>query len=456
MSTASTLTKYPAGSMREIGSLALPMMLMAFSTSFMVFLDRIILGYYSLEAMNSVAAATSAALPFIFGAWAVTAIAEVFVGQFNGAKKHLRVGKPVWQMIWFSLFTLAFFLPAGLWAGPFILSDAFRQEGLPYYEWIMSTGFLMPLNASVASFFVGRGSVKLVTIMAVLGNLLNLGLDIILVFGIPDFLDPMGPKGAAIATVFAEVVQIIVLLVAFLKPTYRKNFNTHVWRFHWPTFKKCLDVGVPNAVSHLIEFSAWYVIFIIMGLMGKQHITILQIGQTLFILFTFLADGLQKGVIALSSNAIGEGKIKKVPRILISSIKLHVCMVGLLAIPFLFFPEAFIKLFLGSASTALPIEDVLHHGRIALAWVWAFLFFDDLVWIIAGILTAAGDTKFVMIMNSISTWFFGVMPVYVFVFLLKSSPVMVWQLMALYGFLNFLFFLWRYNRGQWKKFTLTA
>lgn len=442
--------------MREVAALALPMMLTALSGNLMLVLDRIILGYYSLEAMNSAAAAHSATIPFIFAVWAITAIAEVFVGQFNGAGKYSRVAKPVWQMIWFSLFTLIFFLPVGLWAGPFILTDAFRQEGLPYYQWIMCTGFLMPLNGALSSFFVGRGKVTLITLTAVFGNLLNLGLDLLLVFGISDFLPAMGPRGAAIATVLAESVQVAMLFFVFLKPSNKKRFHTHIWKVHWPTFKKCLDVGVPNAVSHLIEFSVWYVIFIMMGKIGVQHVSILQIGQTLFILFTFLADGLQKGVVALASNAIGEGAIKRVPRILKSSIKMHVCMVSLLAIPFLMFPEALIKLFLGDTLNTLQVDAVVQYGRIALIWVWVFLFFDDLVWMIAGILTAAGDTKFVMLMNSFSAWFFAVVPVYIWVFLMKGDPTMVWKLMAFYGFMNFLLFFWRYNTGRWKKITIAS
>ena len=454
MARASKLTKYPSGSVREITSLAFPMMLTALSTNLMIFFDRIILGHYSLEAMNSVAAASSAIMPFVFGAWAVASIAEIFVGQFNGAQKYEKVGQAVWQMLWFSLGLMIFFIPMGLYAGPFIITKPFYNEGLPYYQWIMSTGYLSSFNAALASFFIGRGHVKLVMVSAILGNAINLGLDVLLVFGVDGFLSPMGTEGAAIATVLSEIMQVLILLVVFLSPTNRKKFNSHDWSFHWPIFKDSLKIGMPNAVSHLIGMSAWYFIFAITGATSIQHVTILQIGQTIFILFTFLADGLQKAVIALASNAIGEGKLRKVPKILKSSIKFHILMISILAIPFLFFPDIFISAFLGD-KTAIPIDTIMHHGRTALAWVWAFLLFDDFVWIIAGILTAAGDTKFVMLMNSVSSWFFGVIPVYIFVIILKKDPVVVWKLMALYGIINLFLFLWRYNKGAWKKIIIS-
>ncbi|MBM3610878.1 MAG: hypothetical protein FJX18_05085, partial [Alphaproteobacteria bacterium] len=142
MPRKSSLTSYPSGSLGEIFTLALPMMLTALSNNLMLFLDRIILGHYSLDAMNSAAAAGSVTLPFVFGGYAITAIAEVFVGQRNGARKYSLVAQPVWQMLWFSLILMLFFIPMGLFMGPFILVDSFLKEGLPYYQWLMCFGFL--------------------------------------------------------------------------------------------------------------------------------------------------------------------------------------------------------------------------------------------------------------------------------------------------------------------------
>lgn len=455
MPQASSLTPYSSGSLREIGTLALPMMLTALSNNLMFFLDRIILGHYSLDAMNSAAAAGTATLPFVFGGYAIAAIAEVFVGQRNGAKKFTLVAQPVWQMIWFSCLLILFFIPMGLFMGPFLLIDAFLKEGLPYYQWVMSAGFLTAFHATLSSFFIGRGHVTLITFVAVFGNLLNLALDLLFVFGMPHILDPMGTTGAAIATVIAELTQVIMLFVVFLNKENRHTFKTHAWRFKPRLFKECLRIGTPNALSHLITMSAWYVIFAITGLTSLEHVTIFQIGQTIFVLFTFLADGIQKGIIALAANAIGAGVLKKVPKILIASLKLHIILTAFLAIPFLVFPEAFIKIFLSDQNLSLPLETILEQGRHALIWVWLFLFCDDLVWLIAGILTAGEDTKFVMIMNGISTWFFGVVPIYLFIFKWKYDPSMVWPLMVGYGVVNCVFFFWRYFKGHWKNVSTT-
>lgn len=455
MEDTPTLTKHKPGSIGEVWTLAFPMMISALSNNAMVFLDRIILGNYSLDAMNSGAAAGNAVLPFCFGAWAIAAISEVFVGQFNGAQKYEKVAQPVWQMIWFSLGLVLFFVPAGIFGAPYIIADSFHEHGIPYFKWFMSFGFCFPLTAALTGFFVGRGEVRMVTLVAVIANILNLGLDLLLVFGWSDLIPSMGAEGAAIATAFAEAIQALVLFVFFLRPMYRKKFKTLNWQFNRSLFWDCLRIGFPNAVSHMIEMFAWYMIFVIMGMISKEHVTVLLIGQSLFILFAFMADGLQKGVMALASNAIGEKSLERIPKILKSATLLHVMMLGVLAIPLLCYPDPLIKLFLSQRPVDMPLEEVMQHARIALAWMWVYLIFDDFVWILSGILTAAGDTKFVMWMNSFSVWTFAVLPVYIFVFKMGKEAPMVWQLTAFYGMMSCLFFWGRYKSGKWKTMKIT-
>src|SRR5437016_14456039 len=99
------LTKYPAGSFRELCSLSLPLMLMVFSTYPMIFGDRLIVSMYSLEAMNAVGMVSIIIGVFYFGFTSLALIAEVFVGQYNGSKQYEMIGPSVWQLAWMSLFS---------------------------------------------------------------------------------------------------------------------------------------------------------------------------------------------------------------------------------------------------------------------------------------------------------------------------------------------------------------
>jgi len=451
----SKLSKVLTRPTREIVSLAIPMMSISLSTNLMIVLDRIIISHYSIDAMNAIAAASSAIAPLSFSAWSVASIAEVFVGQIYGAKKHDRLAQPVWQMIWFSLFVGLLFIPIGLWAGPYVLTESFAKQGLPYYQWMMSLGFLLPLNAALASFFIGKGNVKIITLTAVAGNLVNLGLDFILIFGIDGFLDPMGTKGAAIATITGMLVQTFTLGFLFLNATKHQGIR-HMCKICWKTLKDCIYIGGPNAVNYLVDMTAWYILFIIADKMGMDHVTILQIGYSLYTLFSFLPDGLQKGVMILSSNAIGKGDLLKIPGILRAAFSSHLLIMMVLSLPFLMAPSYCIKVFLGSELSAASMETILHHSHTTLLWLWVYFFFESVSWMLTGILTASGDTRFIMRQSLTNVSCVLILPICTFFLFLKQYPGNIWAFVAFYSFVNFLLFFRRYNKGQWRDLKISS
>src|SRR5579872_2631850 len=100
------ITRYPEGSIRELWTVSYPLMISTLATLFMLFTDRIFLAHYSLSALNASVNAGTLAWAFMGGFSMITAMSEVFVAQYNGARQYLRIGAPVWQMIWLSLFSL--------------------------------------------------------------------------------------------------------------------------------------------------------------------------------------------------------------------------------------------------------------------------------------------------------------------------------------------------------------
>eukprot|EP01037_Dinobryon_pediforme_P015386 gene15386-15527_t len=74
--------------------ISLPLMLTTLSANMMFLLDRLILVRYSIEAMNAVAVAAMSCAIFQFGGVAIASIAEVFVGQYNGAGQHEKTSQP--------------------------------------------------------------------------------------------------------------------------------------------------------------------------------------------------------------------------------------------------------------------------------------------------------------------------------------------------------------------------
>ncbi len=444
------LTRYSEGSVQELWAISYPLILSIFSVNMMVFFDRLILARYNTGAMNAAVLAWLIFSIFQVGAMGIASIAEVFVGQYNGAKKLNKMGEPVWQMIWFSLMTGFIFMPLGLFAGPvFIPNPEYAAEGVPFFKILMLFGPIFPMSAALSAFFIGRGRVKLVMFATVLSNILNILLDLLLIFGIDNCLPALGTKGAAIATGFAQTVQTVLLMGVFLRYRHREAYGTHQWRFKPKLFLRVLHVGIPNALANVMDAIAWGVLIQILAFVSVDHVTAFTIGDSFSVLFVVGFLGLQKGITTVAANYIGANREEVLSRILRSSIKIILMIMLFLMIPFFFFSEKLANLFLNPDSLLILNEVLKTQVAIALRWLWVYFMFDAVSSMIGGILTAAGDTKFVMWMSSVSPWVFSVIPTAICVIYFDASPMMTWILWATYGFLNAVCFFVRYKNKRW-------
>lgn len=444
------LTQYSEGSVRELWAISFPLILSMLSINIMIFVDRLILAKYDTRAMNAAVVAGLIFSIFQYGAMGIAAVSEVFVGQYNGAKKHRQIGEPVWQMIWFSLMTAFLFIPLGLWAGKiFVPNPEYMADGIPFFKWMMLFGPAFPLVTALSSFFVGRGRVQLVMVTTVLSNVLNVLLDYLLIFGVEGKIPPLGASGAAIATGVSQAAHAVLLLGIFLRRRHRQTHGTGEYKFKPKLFWQELKIGIPSAMSSIIELSAWSILAQLLAAVSEAHITVFSIGDSFFVLFAFGFWGLQKGITAVVANYIGANRHDIIGRCLKSGIKIVLAIMMLFTLPLFVFPNFLVENFLNPEATVAVNSELMRYAASAMRWLWVYFVLDAISWLICGILTAAGDTKFVMIMNSISAWLFSIIPTYFVVEYLGGSPVSIWVLCAFYGLLNSVSFYLRYRSKQW-------
>jgi len=416
-----------------------------------MFADRLFLANYSMAAMNAAAAAGIVIVVFQYGAAIITAIAEVFVGQFNGAKKYRRAAAPTWQMLWFSATIFVLFFGLAQWSGPYLLPEYhYADEGLPYFQWLLYFGAAMPVTAALSGFFVGIGKTRYVMAITIVGNIINIVLDPILIFGV-GMIAPMGAKGAAIATGISQVIQVIAFGALFLSNTYRIKYGTSVWKLEFPLLWKCLKVGVPNALGHMIEWAAWAICIRMMAETSEHHLTVATIGQSMYMLVAFGFEGVQKAVTTLVANRIGAAKFDGIWAVWHASIKLLLIFAVPFGILLLGYPDPIIAEFL---STEAPPSDIILLTpllKITAAGVFIYYIVDGLTWICAGALTAAEDTWFIMWVNGVTAWTCSLLPVFFFLYYLRWSPAWYFIFTCFYGAANAAVFYLRLRTKPWEK-----
>lgn len=450
---------FNTGSLKELWKVSFPMMVTFFSLSLMMFVDRIFLSWYSGKALSAAVTAGTLSWAFICGVMTLAAMSEVFVSQFNGGKKYKDLGRPVWQMLWLCLFSFAFFIPAALIIAPLVFPAAITPLEHSYFTFFMYTGPFFCLHSALAGFFIGRGYPKIIQWMAIVGNLVNVVLDPIFIFGIDGYFPSFGMMGAAYATLIGTVVQAAVVFLFFISKKHTKHFDTRNWKFDKKLFLSCLRVGIPPAVFVFIELIGWTTFYLMMKGISEQHILIAGVCQSILILFFFVGWGLEKGCVALAGNFIGQKKPHLLNNVLKSAISLVSIFSVITGVIILGFAEPLTNWFLesplaasefDSGAKAVDMASTKSLIQTSLVFIFFIIILENLRWVANGLLTAAGDTLFLLIAGTVSLWVFCIMPTYFLIFLPKASILNAYVIQIVYGVLATALVYGRFVQGKWK------
>jgi MATE family multidrug resistance protein len=446
-----TLNRYPEGSVRQLWIIALPLIMSSLSGMAMLFVDRLVLAHFTLEAHNAAVEATNLGWAFLTGWSSLASVTQIFVAQNNGAGQRHLLGHPVWQMIWLGLLSVLVFCPLALW-GPtlFFGEDESFEMQRSYFFWMLLFGPSHGLFAALCGFFIGQGKTIITSSAVIAGNIINSILCYLFIFGWEGIFSALGVTGAAIATDMAVVAQVLILSCAFFKRSNRENFGTSEWKWNPALLKKCMRVGLPSAFFSLLEVAGWAIFYKMMVVLGKNHLTVAGIVQNILILFNFFGDGLSRAVATISGNALGA----KHPGILFKLVRSGFILMTGFALCFallLWLTHQFIiDWFLDSASAS---EQALLFSSLifGLGNAVIYKYLEGIRLVISGALNAAADTLFLLICGSCSIWLFMVIPIYLFVFRQAGSIEMALGLCSLYTLLAASLYAWRFYSKAWQK-----
>lgn len=457
------MTSLNTGSFKELWKVSFPLMISLMSTFMMLFIDRLFLANYSHDSLRAAVTSGTLAWSLILGWITLATLSEVFVAQLNGAKKFDQLANPVWQMIWLSLISTCFFIPMAVFGSQMIYpSDSQPLEQI-YFKWMMYTGPFAVFLAAVTAFYIGQGRSNVAKWWSIAGNGCNVFFDSILIFGFSSFIPQMGIEGAAIATFIGYVLECIGIFLMFMSKRNRQIYSSHDWRFRPSLFKQCLKIGTPPAIFATLEVFAWAVFYSMMASLSFEHIFIGGVVQSILFLFIFFGMGLEKGAASVAGNLIGAGKKHLVKNVLISGTKIVLSYSFIMLLFFAINPDPLINLFLKNPDAIESInagglilsssEMVYYRGLIrkGLLLIGIYLTFENFRWLMSGLLTAAGDTFFLMLAGSSSVWIFLIAPTYFLIVQGNRSITEAFFIWIAYAFLLALVYFLRFSTGKWKE-----
>ncbi len=438
----------------DVLQICLPLVLSMSATTVMEFTDRVFLSNYSIEAISAAVPAGITSFLFIAFFGGIGGYAGVFIAQYYGSGARDRIGRVLWQGIYFTLFSGLLFWLLALFATKPIFAFAGHEVAVReleeiYFSILCKGAIFHVAGNTLATFFTGRGFTRPVMIITIISVLLNIPLDYALIYGhwgMPE----MGIAGAGIATVSAWFIISLLLAVLIFTRKNNKQFGLLTnCQFDWPLFKRLLRFGIPGSLQFTLDILAFTLFILLVGRIGTLELAATNIVLSINAVAFMPSMGVSQGVSIMVGQALGRRDPGAAKRAVWSSIHLLLLYILVIDLSFIFFPEQVLAPFIHGADSS-SIAAITETSTLLLQIIAAYLFLDSLYMVFSGALKGAGDTRFLMMSVGISSMLFLVFPVYFGITLFSMNITEAWTCVLLFIVVLFILSAGRYKVGKWQ------
>jgi MATE family multidrug resistance protein len=308
-----------------------------------------------------------------------------------------------------------------------------RISGLPFL-------FMFQL---ANGFFMGTTNTKYLVYGTIVQAGLNILLDYTFIFGHWGF-PQLGFKGAAVASVIAEVAGMLVIYFVLFKKRFHIQFQLFRFlRYRSDTSKPIIKTALPLMGQYAVSLFTWLLFYLLIEHMGERALAISNLMRNLFSFTGVFIWAFAAATNTMVSLYIGQGKQSEVIDLIKRITEISVAFSFLLCISVNINPRFFLEIF-GLSNTlitdGIPVLRIVCMGIIlqSIAVIWL------------NAVTGTGKTSINLIIEMVAVLFYGIY-VYLVIERYQLNLIWVWASEIIYwtviGSLSIRFLY----RGKWKE-----
>ena len=285
------------------------------------------------------------------------------------------------------------------------------------------------------------GESKIPFISTILMMTVNISLKFLFIF----VLD-MGVAGAGLSSLIAYALAAIVLTIML---TRKKNKvvleGLFKLDFDGKLSKRILKVSLPNGIEQaMFQLGALLIAGLVSGL-GTYAIAADQISRNLSQFAHSGASGFNAAMMMIVGRCLGAGNVDEAKMYTKHVLKIDYAYAFVTSIIFVLLLRPLISIF---EVSELAQNTAFH---IMLLYSVGSILFYPSSFALPASLRASGDTKFVMMVSSLSMLLFRVGAAYIFANVFNLGILGVWVAMASDWAIRMTIFIFRYRSGRWQK-----
>jgi MATE family multidrug resistance protein len=453
-----------AGSVKsylDIIKLVWPLALGMVNNALMQFVDRAFLARESMASLEAIMPSSMLSLILLSFFQAIVAYSGTFVATYYGAKNDRMCQASCTAGIILSFIFGAvslLFIPLGesvfeaFSHGEDVIS---RQK--TYFSITVAGGIFLYGQMAVQSYFTGRGKTQTVFLVNLAGNLLNIVLDPIFIFGLCG-LPKMGIAGAAYATVGSLMLQWLSLWLILKREERLRNdksfSNDKVKWFSAEMLRLSLRIvrfGALSGLYNVLNLLSFTIFVFFTGAVGHLEVAVSNACFAVNYLLFAPIEGFALGAATLVGQAKGAGDFHLARKSGWRCALLAVATTAVLLALTLMFYRPILSIF--APDDPILSGKFIELGFTLLVLMAAWQVFEVFDTVISGALKGAGDTSFVLWWMLVVAFLFW-MPLVVFVSKSANSMPNLWSTMIAYVAVLSAGTLFRWRSGGWLRINI--
>jgi putative MATE family efflux protein len=430
-------------------AIGIPLMIQQLVSSSLNFIDNLMIGRLGTDYIASVGFANSVYRILDLIIFGICSGMGVFIAQYYGKRNFELIRKILGLMVRcaFStaiLFAIVAFIGAEFIIGIFSKDPQVLKIGVSYLRTVVPCYIFYSISSSMGFSLRAMGLTKFPMISASIGVATNTFFNYCLIYG--NFGFPrLEERGAAIATIIARGVEMLVILTII----YKKDFNlkgklNSYLNIPKNLIKEIIKISSPVIFTEMLWILGIISLSVAYAKLGTTQSACVQIADIVAAISAILFMGISNAASVVIGHTIGNGDKDKV--IVYSK------QILLVAFTMASFSFVLVQLLTGTIVSLYKLPpEIADLAQKTLRVYGIFVFFKMVNWaILIGLFRAGGDTKVAFYLDILPLWLYGV-PI-AFVGAYFKIPIFILIGMAESGeVIKLIFSLWRYKSLRWIK-----
>lgn len=408
---------------RKLWGLVFPIAIQNLMTALVSASDAFMLGFVSQTSLSAVSLATQIQFVHNLFMLALTIGATTLAAQYWGKGDTDSVEEILAIVLKISMAVSVVFFIAAMFFSGFLMriftnDIKLIQAGIPYLRIVSVSYLFMGFSQIYLCIMKNSGRTAKSTIYGSVAVVINIGFNVIFIFGLAGF-PAMGIAGAALATTVSRAIELLLTIyenmhrsLVCVRLKYIRNSSKKLKKDFW-------HYTTPVLGNELVWGCGFTMFSVIMGHLGSDAVAANSVANILKNIIACVCNGIGIGAGIIVGNELGKGEMERAREYGNRLFKLAV-FAGAVSGLILLAVSPVLRIFTGSLSAQA------HSYLKNMMYICTYYMIGKSVnaTVIAGVFCAGGDTKFGLKCDAVTMWVILIPIGMITAFVLKL-PIMV-------------------------------